>query len=189
MVAGSVLSDLEAWRPKTPFHRIIVPVASFVLILFVSLHYALSANAGPSLIVEEKQGDGTRARGLINAYFDAWNKHDVEGLRTLLAHDCKLTDWETQVSGRDAVVEANRKIFEKMPEVKIQVLATHLFKGEKSATCEILVKTGKEDLNVAFLAALKEKIPLILFPYCNSAVSMHGGSISIGNVDTMSITI
>mmetsp|Transcript_14781 Transcript_14781/g.20568 ORF Transcript_14781/g.20568 Transcript_14781/m.20568 type:complete len:132 (+) Transcript_14781:343-738(+) len=102
-----------------------------------------------SLIVEENNPmDGSRARRLINAYFDAWNNHDVEGLRTLLAHDCSLADWETQVSGRDAVVEANRSIFEKMPEVKIKILATHLFKGEKSAACEILVQTGKEDVNV-----------------------------------------
>ena len=81
---------------------------------------------------------------LARVYFDTWNKHDLPGLRALLADDATLRDWDVEVAGRDAVVAANAKIFAAVPGIKIEVLTTHVAVNTTTVVCEILVRTNNE---------------------------------------------
>ena len=77
---------------------------------------------------------------LARVYFDTWNKHDLPGLRALLADDATLRDWDVEKAGADAVVRANGKIFAAVPKIVIDVLTVHVSEHTTSAICEILVR-------------------------------------------------
>lgn len=59
--------------------------------------------------------------GVIQEYFSAWNTRDVEKLTNLFAENCTLKDWDIDVSGRDAVIEANINIWKAVPDIHILV--------------------------------------------------------------------
>eukprot|EP00469_Lotharella_globosa_P002987 CAMPEP_0167799276 /NCGR_PEP_ID=MMETSP0111_2-20121227/16891_1 /TAXON_ID=91324 /ORGANISM="Lotharella globosa, Strain CCCM811" /LENGTH=127 /DNA_ID=CAMNT_0007694017 /DNA_START=78 /DNA_END=461 /DNA_ORIENTATION=- len=77
---------------------------------------------------------------LVTRYFEAWNRHDVKGIRELLSEGCTLDDWEVSEQGADAVARANGKIFEKAPEIQIDVVKTHVSLNTSTVCCEIIVK-------------------------------------------------
>jgi len=77
-------------------------------------------------------------------YFNVWNKHDVEGLRALLAPEAVLRDWDVEVSGRDEVASANGNIFSAVPKINIEVLHLHPSTDGKTVCCEILVKLNDD---------------------------------------------
>ena len=77
-------------------------------------------------------------------YFEVWNNHDVPGLKSLLATEATLRDWDVEAKGDDAVAAANAKIFAAVPGIKIDVLTTHVAVLTRTAVCEILVKLNNE---------------------------------------------
>ena len=56
-------------------------------------------------------------RSLADAYFKAWNDHDISQLERVLHKDVKLIDWDLDVHGLSAVLDANAKIFAEHPNI------------------------------------------------------------------------
>eukprot|EP00320_Phaeocystis_rex_P022065 CAMPEP_0119072020 /NCGR_PEP_ID=MMETSP1178-20130426/56650_1 /TAXON_ID=33656 /ORGANISM="unid sp, Strain CCMP2000" /LENGTH=135 /DNA_ID=CAMNT_0007054001 /DNA_START=29 /DNA_END=436 /DNA_ORIENTATION=+ len=100
------------------------------------------------------QGDDVQAtnhrqlRRNAMRYFEVWNSHDVAGLRSLLAAEATLRDWEVEKKGGDEVAAANAKIFAAAPGIKIEVLMVHVAVATRTAACEILVRLNNDKADV-----------------------------------------
>lgn len=78
-------------------------------------------------------------------YFDAWNSFDPNMLRNTLHRDVTLTDWEINVTGIEAVLEANRGIQMQFPEAKIEVMDI-AFAGTSKAFAQITIDLASGNL-------------------------------------------
>lgn len=81
---------------------------------------------------------------LTKKYFDYWNAHDLDGLRTIFAPNVKLKDWDIDVSGIDNVIAANKGIFDAAPNIKIEVLDMGV--SSNKVMVEIVVDSGNGEL-------------------------------------------
>ena len=84
---------------------------------------------------------------LIKDYFKFFSNKDILSLEKLFAKDIKLVDWEMSVEGKDEVIKANKKIFDTLESIKIEL--KELYLQEMTAIClvEILIN-NKEKLKV-----------------------------------------
>ncbi len=84
---------------------------------------------------------------LIKDYFKFFSNKDISSLEKLFAKDIKLVDWEISVEGKDEVIKANKKIFDTLDSIKIEL--KELYLQEMTAIClvEILIN-NKEKLKV-----------------------------------------
>ena len=84
---------------------------------------------------------------LIKDYFKFFSNKDISSLEKLFAKDIKLVDWEMSVEGKDEVIKANKKIFDTLDSIKIEL--KELYLQEMTAIClvEILIN-NKEKLKV-----------------------------------------
>ena len=79
------------------------------------------------------------------AYFAAWNTHSAATVGACFTPTGTLRDWDIEVGpSRDAVAEANGKIFAAVPGIRIEVLHVHVAEAARVATCEILVHVSAE---------------------------------------------
>jgi len=91
---------------------------------------------------------------IVERYFAFWNEQNLVGLASLFDESITLRDWEISVSGRDNVVDANKNIFEAVPEIKIEVL--DLAVSENKIMAEIKVDLANGDyLEVVDIIELK----------------------------------
>ena len=101
------------------------------------------------LAITAARAEGHRYRKLAHAYFAAWNTHNVDALRPLLGAHASLRDWNVEVTGSTAVLDANAAIFAAAPKIQIETVQVHVAEATQSAICEILVKVNnaKQDLS------------------------------------------
>ena len=55
-------------------------------------------------------------------YFETWNSHNLKNLKMLFNEKCILRDWTLMESGIENVINANKKIFEDVPNIRAEVL-------------------------------------------------------------------
>ena len=84
---------------------------------------------------------------LIKDYFKFFSNKDISSLEKLFAKNIKLVDWEISVEGKDEVIKANKKIFDTLDSINIEL--KELYLQEMTAICliEILIN-NKEKLKV-----------------------------------------
>lgn len=70
-------------------------------------------------------------QNIIERYFEAWNAGDLQTLSMLMHEDVQLRDWSNEVSGHDAVIMANSKIFDQFPEAQIEIISIASYKENK----------------------------------------------------------
>jgi len=61
-------------------------------------------------------------RQLAVDYIAVFNRHDLDGLGALFDDAVTLRDWTLEASGREAVLAANRSIFEAVPKIAVTIL-------------------------------------------------------------------
>ena len=66
--------------------------------------------------------DNAKIIKLAKIYFETWNMHNIKKLRTLLSNKVCLQDWEIKKVDIEHVLEANKKIFKKCPDIYAEVL-------------------------------------------------------------------
>ena len=59
---------------------------------------------------------------VVNTYFDAFRKKDLQVLRNLYSEDVMLDEWGTIYSGKDEVLEQNEILFTEHEKVALYVL-------------------------------------------------------------------
>ena len=86
---------------------------------------------------------------LSNKYFNNWNSNKIENLKDLFSENCSLRDWTINVSGKDDVLSANKKIFDDVPGIRAEIINLHLSDKSNTAVAEIIVHLSeKEKLKV-----------------------------------------
>ena len=84
---------------------------------------------------------------LIKDYFKFFSNIDISSLEKLFAKDIKLVDWEISVEGKDEVIKANKKIFDTLESIKIEL--KELYLQEMTAICLVVILiNNKEKLKV-----------------------------------------
>ena len=90
--------------------------ASTALLLLAGFS-ALAGEAAARKHTHSNKHDPDSLAMLAQTYFDTWNAHDVDGLRTLLADDATLRDWDIEKLGAREVAGANGRIFAAVPKI------------------------------------------------------------------------
>ena len=80
---------------------------------------------------------------LIKEYFKFFSDKDILSLEKLFAEDIKLVDWETYAKGKDEVVKANKKIFDQVDTLQIEV--NNLYINGQTAICLIDILINKSE--------------------------------------------
>lgn len=80
----------------------------------------------------------------LEKYFKTFSNQDLDGLSRMFSDDVILVDWDTNVSGKEEVLEANKKIFQSVDT--IDVVPYFYYVGDESYAIEIdvIVNVGKE---------------------------------------------
>ena len=80
---------------------------------------------------------------LIKEYFKFFSDKDILSLEKLFAEDVKLVDWETYAQGKDEVIKANKKIFDQVDTLQIEV--NNLYINGQTAICLIDILINKSE--------------------------------------------
>ena len=80
----------------------------------------------------------------LEEYFTTFSNQDLEGLSRMFSDDVILIDWDINASGKEEVIEANKKIFQSVDT--ILVVPYFYYVGEEAYAVEIdvIVNSGKE---------------------------------------------
>ena len=71
-------------------------------------------------------------------YFQAFERKDIVCLRTMFSDDVRLTDWDVDVSGIDAVLAIDSNLFASVDS--ISVFPTSIFVCDNVAIAELVIK-------------------------------------------------
>ena len=80
------------------------------------------------------------ARDLLagaQTYFEAFSRHDLKGLGAMFSDKVTLTDWDIVKHGKDAVLDANKSIFDSFPLIKIRFERAYI--SGRSVASEIVI--------------------------------------------------
>jgi hypothetical protein len=86
----------------------------------------------------------TSLKAIAKQYFSIFSKKDLSGLAKLFSDDVCLRDWEIAASGKEAVLNANQKIFEALKTIEVTPVLLLAENDWVSAQLEILV--NKEEV-------------------------------------------
>jgi hypothetical protein len=80
----------------------------------------------------------------LEKYFKTFSKQDLNGLSEMFSDDIILVDWDINASGKEEVLEANKKIFQSVDT--IDVIPYFYYVGDEAYAIEIdvIVNVGKE---------------------------------------------
>lgn len=88
---------------------------------------------------------------IVNRYFDAFCKKDIDTLSNLYADNVILNEWNSNIFiGKEDVLNANKKLFEEFGQIQIEVTASGIT-NDKSVN-EIIVIL--DDANVRVVDVL-----------------------------------
>ena len=89
----------------------------------------------------------TKLEKIARKYFFAWNEHDINSLEELFSPDITLQDWDILKKGINEVLEANKSIFDSLPNINAEIL--NLVHAENIVFAELLIQINdKETLKV-----------------------------------------
>ncbi len=70
-------------------------------------------------------------------YFKTFSNKDIQGLGEMFDINCSLRDWEINVTGKDKVLEANKKIFDSVETIEVQ--AQNIYCDENIIIADLLI--------------------------------------------------
>ena len=98
---------------------------------------------------------------LIRNYISFFSNKDLSSLEKLLAEDVKLVDWEISANGKKEVLGANKKIFNSVQSIYVEL--KEIFIKEKTALCLLdIIIDDKERIKVIDLIKLNNDNKIIL---------------------------
>ena len=71
----------------------------------------------------------------LEKYFETFSNQDLDGLNEMFAEDVILSDWDVRAEGKEAVLEANKNIFQSVHT--INVIPYFYYVGEEGYAVEI----------------------------------------------------
>lgn len=87
-------------------------------------------------------------------YFRAFASKDLAQLKELLHQDVKLTDWEVDLNGRDAVLAQMSQIFNACRS--IEVVPVNIYNDKNTVIGELLIQLGSEKIIVVDILKFAE---------------------------------
>ena len=84
---------------------------------------------------------------LVTEYFDAFASKDVEKLKELYADDVSLRDWLSSASGKEDVLESNRRLFAAVTDITINQNDHYSSKNTVASEIDLVLRhnDGTED--------------------------------------------
>ncbi len=70
-------------------------------------------------------------------YFCAFASKNLSALKEIYDENVALFDWEQSVTGKNAVLEANQSLFEKVDSIEVEVTEVHV--ADWVAACQITI--------------------------------------------------
>jgi hypothetical protein len=79
----------------------------------------------------------TDVKMLAKRYFQAYSEKNSTKLAEMFSEDITLTDWEIHIIGKNAVIEANRKIFDSTNQILVEII--NMYSDAETVAAEIEV--------------------------------------------------
>lgn len=70
-------------------------------------------------------------------YFETFSNKDLPGLEELVSDRVRLRDWEISASGKKAVLKANKKIFDSVDNILVNILK--MYEHGNTVVAELLI--------------------------------------------------
>ena len=74
---------------------------------------------------------------LCKEYFEAFSLKDLDILADMFADDVKLQDWEIKAEGKLAVLAANKKIFDSVDIIKVDLV--FMYEEDDTVACQLRI--------------------------------------------------
>lgn len=94
----------------------------------------------------------------LEKYFTTFSNQDIDELGKMFSDDVTLVDWDINVSGKEEVINANRKIFESVNS--ILVVPYFYYAGDDNSYAieiDVIVNGGEETLKVVDVISFDER--------------------------------
>jgi len=85
----------------------------------------------------------SKIKDILKSYFKHFSNKDIIALEQLFSESVKLNDWEISAIGKKEVVEANKKIFNSVDTINVEL--RELYIDEFTATCLIEILINKKE--------------------------------------------
>lgn len=82
-------------------------------------------------------------KGIARRYFEAFSSKDLNVLTGMFADDVTLKDWEIEAQGKEAVIQANKNIFDSVNSIAARPLRIVSENDLIAAELEILVNESQ----------------------------------------------
>jgi steroid delta-isomerase-like uncharacterized protein len=80
----------------------------------------------------------------VRAHFAAWNRHDAAASVEMLAPDCVFSDNGRKLLGREAVLAATHRYFDKYPDLRLELLSLYVASNAVLTECRLHTSRPEE---------------------------------------------
>ena len=84
-----------------------------------------------------------KLKGIALSYFRDFSNKDIASLRGFFANDIVLRDWEIEAEGIEAVIEANKNIFNNVTSIFVE--PQNLYQEENIIIAELKIIINKSE--------------------------------------------
>ena len=93
---------------------------------------------------------------IAEKYFELFSNKDLIGLEEMFDINCSLRDWEINVTGKNKVLEANKKIFDSVETIEVKKINIYAQNNTIIAELLITINNTNELLVVDIIEFSKE---------------------------------
>lgn len=95
-------------------------------------------------------------KDIVLNYFDCFSEKNISSLKDFFSKDIILKDWEIEANGIDAVIAANKNIFNNVKSIFVEIKNLYQDKNIVIGEIKILINQS-ETLNVVDIFEFNEK--------------------------------
>jgi len=103
--------------------------------------------------------DNEKISYLLNLYFEKWQLMDLEGTLELLDKDCKLIDWENNLTAKNEIAELNKNFFEQVEKINLKIINQSI--SEFITFTHLNLEIDNTKLNVVDVITFNDKNKII----------------------------
>ena len=94
---------------------------------------------------------------LIEDYFTQFQNKNISALLDIYADDVQLLDWDTEISGKLDLINANEAFFKSCKDLSVTILRTLEDHSNRTVACEIQIAFDNVCLNVVDLISFNKE--------------------------------
>tara|TARA_B100001093_G_scaffold515137_1_gene590803 strand:- start:1126 stop:1536 length:411 start_codon:yes stop_codon:yes gene_type:complete len=104
--------------------------------------------------------DTIKVKEIILNYFNSFSSKNLKALDKIFSENVSLEDWDISVNGKKEVLAANKKIFDNVETISVNVKELYIYNLVATCIIEVIIN-GKEKLNVIDIVKINKQGKII----------------------------